>query len=193
MSRSRWLFTAAAGLTLSVAFAPPVAARPLEHAHYSWADSWDDTDWECGVDVHVEAWGDGLFMLKEGREGDPTPYRFENFEYHFVVTNPETGLGFREDGSGVYKDLRITHVEGTVYTFEALQAGRAYTLSDLDGNRVLMDRGRLLTTFSVDTKGDSDLSNDTFIEGSFALLADNGRHPGWYVEDLCPWYVDLLT
>ena len=31
-------------------------------------------------------------------------------------------------------------------------------------------------------RGDSDLDNDVFIEGSFALLKDAGRHPGFYID-----------
>ena len=62
------------------------------------------------------------------------------------------------------------------------ETGRPYTLTDMNGNKVFFDRGRLLTTFQVDTKGDDDLSNDEFIEGSFQLLADNGAHPMWHFD-----------
>ena len=40
----------------------------------------------------------------------------------------------------------------------------------------------LRSTFQVDTLGDTDLENDVFIEDSFVLLADNGRHPGFYID-----------
>ena len=111
-----------------------------------------------------------------GPESRATPRRtcFDNYEWHIVSTNPANGKWFREDGQGQYRDLHITNVEGTVYTFESQETGRPYTLTDMNGNKVFFDRGRLLTTFQVDTKGDDDLSNDEFIEGSFQLLADNG-------------------
>ena len=95
------------------------------------------------------------------------------------------GKWFREDGQGMYKDLKIVNVEGTIYTFEATESGRPYTLTDQDGNRVYFDKGLLVRQFTVDTKGDDNLDNDEFIEGSFSILADHGGHPGFYIEDWC--------
>ena len=63
----------------------------------------------------------------------------------------------------------------------------------MDGTRVFFDRGRLLTTFKVDTKGDDDLSNDEFIEDSWELLAETGDHPGFFFTgDFCEIVNDLL-
>lgn len=47
----------------------------------------------------------------------------------------------------------------------------------MNRNVIFADHGKLVTTFQVDTKGDSDLSNDEFIEGSFQLLKERGDHP----------------
>ncbi len=55
----------------------------------------------------------------------------------------------------------------------------------------MRDRGRLLTVFTVDTLGDDILDNDIFIEVSFELLADNGPHPGFYM-DFCDIAADLI-
>ncbi len=46
----------------------------------------------------------------------------------------------------------------------------------------LRPRRRLVYTFQVDTQGDTDLDNDVFIDGSFSVLADNGRHPAFYAD-----------
>jgi len=73
-------------------------------------------------------------------------------------------------------------VAGTVYTFVSEETGRPYTLTDMNGTKVFFDRGRLLTTFQVDTKGDDNLDNDEFIEGSFQLLADDGSHPFYHFD-----------
>jgi hypothetical protein len=63
----------------------------------------------------------------------------------------------------------------------------------MNGNKVFFDRGRLLTTFQVDTKGDGDLSNDEFIDGSWQLLADNGAHPFFHFDgEWCDIVQDLL-
>jgi len=145
---------------------------------------------DCGVPVDVTATDEHTFSLKSGRHGDATPYYFDNYEWHAVSRNPDNGKWFREDGQGLYKDLTITKVEGTVYTFVSQETGRPYTLTDMNGNRVFFDHGRLLTTFQVDTKGDADLSNDEFIEGSFALLAENGDHPNWFWDG--DWCTDIV-
>src|SRR5262245_58964990 len=154
--------------------------RSSNEAHYSWVDRFTYDD--CGLTVEGAAHGSGSFHLRPGKHGDPTPYLFDNYEWHVVQTNPDNGKWFREDAQGLYRDLKITNVEGTIYTFVAQETGRPYSLTDMDGNKVFFDRGRLLVTFQVDTKGDDDLSNDEFIEGSFELLADNGAHPNWHFD-----------
>ena len=164
--------------------------RSSNEHHYSFVDFFSYED--CGFLVEVTVEGSGQFRLRPGRHGDATPYYFDNYEWHAIHTNPENGLWFREDGNGLYRDLKITNLEGTIYTFVAQETGRPYSLTAMDGTKVIVDRGRLLTTFQVDTKGDDDLSNDEFIEGSWALLADNGAHPGFYLEDFCEIVQDLI-
>jgi hypothetical protein len=159
--------------------------------HYSWIDFFTYDD--CGLTVEGAGHGSGSFHLRPGKHGDPTPYLFDNYSWEFVSTNPANGKWFREYGQGLYRDLHITNVEGTVYTFESQETGRPYTLVDMNGNKVFFDRGRLLTTFQVDTKGDDDLSNDEFIEDSWSLLAENGSHPGFFFDgEWCDIVNDLL-
>jgi hypothetical protein len=159
--------------------------------HYSYFDAFTYSD--CGLTVNVTTQGSGQFRLRPGRHGDATPYVFDNYEWHSVSTNPANGKWFREDGNGLYRDLRITKVEGTIYTFVAQETGRPYSLTAMDGTKVFVDRGRLLTTFQVDTKGDNDLGNDEFIDGSWALLDENGSHPGFFFDgDFCGIVQDLL-
>lgn len=164
--------------------------RSANEAHYSWVDQFAYDD--CGFPVTGTGHGSGTFRLAT-RSANPTPYYFDNYEWHFVTTNPANGKWFREDGNGLYRDLRITNVAGTIYSFEAQETGRPYTLTDMFGRKVYFDRGRLLTTFQVDTKGDADLSNDEFIEGSWALLADNGAHPFFSFDgDWCDLVQELI-
>jgi len=40
-------------------------------------------------------------------------------------------------------------------------------------------------------KGDADLSNDEYVEDSWALLADNGSHPFFYFEG--DWCADIVV
>jgi hypothetical protein len=176
---------AVAGSTLAV---DPADAAPLEHEHYGGTDSFSFED--CGFLIEGTATFSGVFMVKEGR-GDATPYVFDNYSAYTVFTNPATGAWFTGESQGLYMDLHIVNVDGTVYRFEAMEAGQPFVIRDSDGNVVVRDRGRLLTGFTVDTLGDDDLGNDVFIDGSFELLADNGRHPGFYA-DFCDIAVDLI-
>jgi hypothetical protein len=61
----------------------------------------------------------------------------------------------------------------------------------MNGNPIIKDRGHLRVGFSVDTLGDADLDNDIFIDGSFEVVADNGPHPGFYI-DFCGLAADLI-
>ena len=67
----------------------------------------------------------------------------------------------------------------------------AVRIHDINGNLVIKDRGHLRVGFSVDTQGDADLANDVFIDGSFEVIADNGAHPGFYI-DFCGLASDLI-
>lgn len=167
----------------------PVSAAPLEREHYSGTDSFSFDD--CGFVIEATSTFHGLFMLKEGRRGDATPYLFDNYDIHDVFTNPATGAWFTRDGNGMYKDLRIVNVGGTVYRFEAIEAGQPFVIRDSDGNVVIRDRGALRFGFTVDTLGDDNLDNDVFIEGTDELLADHGSHPGFYL-DFCDIARDLI-
>jgi hypothetical protein len=165
---------------LPFALAAPAQAAPLEHEHYSGSDSFNFDN--CGFVIHDEVTFEGNFMLKAPREDGAPPYLLDNYENHETLT--ANGRTLTIDHQGLYKDLHITLVEGTVYQFVAMEAGQPFVVRDSEGNVLFRDRGVLKYTFQVDTKGDSDLDNDEFIEGSFSVLADNGRHPGYYI-DVC--------
>jgi len=105
-----------------------------------------------------------------------------------VYTNSDTGAWFTISGNGLYKDVRLTQVDGTIYRLDAMEVGRPFRVQDSLGNQVMVDRGRLLYTALLDTQGDADLSNDTFLEGTFEVLADSGAHPGFYTD-----FCDLAT
>ena len=188
-----------AGLSTSVTEEPALSdkgghgtmilSRTSGLTHYQYTSLWSYYD--CGFRVDVRGTNSGTFRLKKGRHGDPTPYWFENYEFHYVTTNPANGKWFREDGNGLYKDLHITKVEGTVYTFVATEVGRSYTLTDMNGKKLFFDRGRVLITFQVDTLGDDDPYNDLFIEGSWQLLAADGSHLAYIWDG--DWCADIVV
>jgi hypothetical protein len=163
---------------LGLALAGPAQAAPIAYEHYSGTDSFDFDD--CGFVIHDEVAFEGVFMLKApATEGAP-PRLFDN--YNSVETLTANGRTATIEHQGLYKDLHITQVEGTVYQFVAMESGQPFTIRDADGNVLIRDRGVLMTTFQVDTKGDSDLDNDEFIDGSWSLLKDAGSHPGFYID-----------
>jgi hypothetical protein len=184
----RIAFLAMAIAAISAVLAVPLQADgPLVREHYSGTDSFSFTD--CGFTINAEVVFSGLFMLKKGHHRDPTPYYFDNYLYSTLYTNPDTGKWFTIDGNGLYKDLRITNVGGTIYRFDAIETGAPAVVRDMDGKVVLRDRGLLHYQFNVDTQGDSDLSNDVFLD--FQVIADRGKHPLFYV-DFCALASDLL-
>lgn len=166
----------------------PAQAAPLVQEHYS--GEFSDDFSECGLDIHVEGTFEGVFMLKEGRRDDPTPYYFDNYEVHETFSS--NGKWFTIDHQGLFKDFQITNVEGTVYEFVAIEAGRPFVVRDMNGDVFIHDRGVLFVTFQVDTKGDDDLSNDEFLENSFGVLRDAGAHPGFYIDFCADLIVPLL-
>jgi hypothetical protein len=164
-----------AGLLLS-AIAEPTIARPLEHEHYSGSDSFTAEDL-CGTDWNVDVTFSGNFMLKAGRAGDPTPYFFDNYEYYQVWTDAnDPSHSVIHEGNGLYKDLRITLVEGTIHHFQALEAGQPSVWRSLDGAILFRDRGSIIWEFTVDTKGDDDLDNDEFLDFEGPTVI-RGPHP----------------
>jgi len=179
-------------LVLAAVAAAPVAGGTLEHEHYEGSDAGEWSD--CGPTYEFEGSWSGLFTLKAGRAGDPTPYLTDNYEWDWINRNPENGKWFAEHGNGQYKDVKITNLGGTIYRFVAQESGSPYTIVTSDGQRISVDMGLLRYQFDVDTKGDSDLENDEFIEGSDVLLADHGSHPQWHrtQDEYCAIVNDLL-
>ncbi|CUR55683.1 exported hypothetical protein [metagenome] len=163
---------------IASALSPAAQAAPLEHERYSGTDSFDFDD--CGFIVHEEVAFEGNFLLKAPRKDGAPPYLLDNYEVHETLT--ANGRTLTIDHQGLYKDLRITLVEGTVYQFVSMEAGQPFVMRDSDGEIMFRDRGVLKSTFQVDTQGDTDLDNDEFVEDSFVLLADHGRHPGFYID-----------
>jgi hypothetical protein len=175
-----------------VGLASPVAAKPLESEHYSFREVDNFTVTDCGdpitIDYVIE--GSGVFKLKQGRRGDPTPYLFDNYSSVESFTNVANGKTATILHQGLYKDLQIEHVEGTIYQFTAIETGRPVVAFGPDGKKLpLFDRGRIRYTFLVDTKGDADLSNDVFL-GDVVDPDVAGPHPIFFGEaDFC----DFLT
>ena len=139
------LALACAAGALSVV-APTAGAAPIEREHYSGSDDDSFVETECGdpmtIDYHVDF--DGVFMLKQGRRGDATPYYFDNYssvETYTNVANDKTATVLH---NGLFKDLRIELIEGTTYHFTSVEAGRPIVVVGPDGSKLIFDAGRHL-------------------------------------------------
>jgi hypothetical protein len=165
------------------------SAEPLERERYSFQELDTFTDTQCGAPITVDyaAEFSGLFMLKQGRAGDPTPYFFDNYFGVETFTNVGNGETFTLIHQGLFKDQRIELVEGTFYRITAIETGRPVTGIAPDGTRINLDRGRIWYTFFVDTQGDADPTNDVFLGEEEPDVA--GPHPVFIGDaDFC----DLL-
>jgi hypothetical protein len=173
---------------LAVGLSSPVGAEPLEREHYSFEDSDNFTDVECGAPITIDyaVQGSGVFLLKAGRAGDPTPYFFDNYSSVESFTNVANGKTATLVHQGVFKDVRIEHVEGTVYRFTAIETGRPVVALGPDGKKLIFDRGQIRYTSLIDTLGDADLDNDVFLTDEGADVA--GPHQIFFGADFC----DLL-
>jgi hypothetical protein len=170
----RSLVSLAIAALLVLGLVVPAAAAPLEREHYTNSDSW--TEVLCGTTWNAVGTWEGLFMLKAGRQGDPTPYVLDNYRFSITFTDAsDPSRSFVISGRAMWKDLHITHLSGTLYEFEARQVGQPVTYRTSDGRVVVRDRGTLVNRFLIDTKGDADLSNDVFISGSPLIV--RGPHP----------------
>jgi hypothetical protein len=155
--------------------------------HYSFSDTYVQED--CGFPVEVTFESSGLYQVKnDGRELD-------NYSWRIVETNPANGKWFVRSGNGMSQDITMTLVEGTIYRFVAIHAGRTFTVWNMDGERLFFDRGLSMFTFLLDTKGDADPSNDEVIEDSVELLRQGGSHDAeaYFSEhDWCEFVQDLI-
>ena len=173
--------------------ASPAGAEPLEREHYSDQESDTFTDTECGAPITIDYVGEfsGVFMLKRGRGGDPTPLFFDNYSGVETFTNVANGETATIRHQGLFKDVRAEHVEGTVYRFTAIETGRPVVVFGPDGQRLTFDRGRIRYTVLVDTQGDADPSNDVFL-GDEREPDVAGPHPIFVGDvDFCD-LLDLL-
>jgi hypothetical protein len=190
-----------AGLSSAVTDYPPLSDRGGhgslylfrsktldEHYHYIDAFTYND----CGPTVNGSFESVGTFYLRKQGNGRP-PFLSDDYEFHTISTNPANGKWFREDGYDVYEDIQITRVKGTIFQFVSRHKGRPYVLTDMHGNRLFADFGTIVVTFQVDTKGDDDLNNDEFIDGSFSVVRERGNHDAFFFDgDFCDIVRDLL-
>jgi len=162
------------------------AAPPYEHVKYSGTDSFTTTD--CGLDVSVDVAFNGVLHIRTVKDSDGQAFlAHNNYDTTETITNPANGQQLIIRANGVFHEQRATHIEGDIWAFEFLDAG-TFTLSDLDGNVLLRDRGVVKVRQVFDTLGDSQPGGEILSE---ELLSIAGPHA---TEDtFCQTYLAQLT
>ena len=186
--RTRGLVGVAVVAAVVMAFASAQAlATVVESFHYTdepYAFSYDD----CGFAVEVEGTASGHFRLRAGKgEAETAFFALDNFSYSETHTNPETGAFLTITGNAVFNEVKATHIEGTIFVFEAVEAGQPFKLYDSDGTVVARDRGSIRHRVLFDTEGD-DVPGGITIE-EFPS-EPHGPHPGF--DNFCELVTPLI-
>jgi hypothetical protein len=172
--RVRRATSLAAASLLALTLAVPVLARPVDSGTFSGTDSGT----ECGTYARESTFS-GWFKIK-----DATPatngqfFYFENrVSYTDVITNPETGAFFTVTGSSLFKESQARLVEGTVFTFNTIEAGQPFVVTDMTGQVVLRDVGLIEVSYLFDSLGDGAPGGAILEEPQLVRVA--GPHPGF--------------
>ena len=160
-----------AAILWSTAFA--AEAKVIDRQRYSFTDVSHERT--CGRDLTVETTTSGISMTKSSPGGFPSR-SFDNYNIHEVLTDA-AGEGYIIDLSGLYNEVRVRHVRGSLYRYTAKSVGQVFTIRALDGKAVEHNSGLLEITFLLDTKGDSDPGNDVYLEDTIRLVKIAGTQP----------------
>ncbi|MBA2767718.1 MAG: hypothetical protein H0U35_01030 [Sporichthyaceae bacterium] len=174
-------------LPLMVIGASPAQAKPFEKGHFE--DSFGYNDTFCGLAVHVETTFSGSFVTRTVRDsGGQAFLGHSNVKFTDVITlnddDPATTEFVVAEGIFAFHEQRATLVGGTVWEFEAIEAG-TFTLSDSEGNALIRERGVAKFTIVFDTLGDS-------MPGGVLISEDVVLH-GPHSDAICDVLVAELT
>lgn len=153
--------------------AVPAEARVLDRQRYSFTSVGHERT--CGRHLTVETTMSGIQMTK-ARAGGLHYTLYDNYNIHEVLTDV-AGEGYIIDQNGLYTEIRVRHARGTLYRYTAINTGQVFTIRTLGGKAVERNHGLEEITFIVDTLGDSDPSNDVYLENTLRLVRDVGSHP----------------
>ena len=174
MSR-RFLLVGVVAAALALGSAP-AGATVIDREQYSGTDEYSLDD--CGFTLDVVSTFYGQSLVRVDKTGqaflDTDILHFRN-----VLTNPDTGQWFVVRGHGLFHDIKATQVEGTVYEFNAVEAGQPFVIEDAEGNVIVRDRGVIRHAYLFDTLGTGQPGGE-FIAN--LQLVVHGPHPG-FAED----------
>jgi len=183
------LGTAAALLAMAL---PAQATVIDEPRHYS--DSGSDDFTECGFEIHVDFSASGTTRTRVGkRDLDTAFFGLDNYEFTAKWTNTANGRFFTIWGDGVVRDVKATHIEGSIFQFTTVESGRPFNLVDASGRVLLRDRGAIRETYTFDTDPVGHPGPGGIYLEQLALRI-SGPHPGFMSdEEFCAVITPLLS
>ena len=184
-------FLAVATVAALLAMALPAQAKVIDREHYTFSESTEFE--ECGFSIRSDFTASGHTRTRVGKHDlDTAFFALDNYEYTDRWTNTANGRFLTIWGNAVIRDVKATHVEGSIFQFTTVESGRPFNLADASGRVILRDRGAIRETYLFDTEGD-DVPGGIFLET--LSLRVSGPHPGFDLtdEEFCAVITPLLS
>lgn len=160
---TRVALSAGATLALLTIAAPATADKPYEN--FTYGDTVEGTFENCGMTIDFIDTFSGHILTKVVKSSDGEAYLgHQNYRYETVFTNTSSGRSMVWSGTGTYKEVRATHVEGDIWEFTWQEAGQPLRITDLEGNVLAFERGRVSGSILFDTLGDGQPGGDVLTE-----------------------------
>lgn len=142
------------------------SADTIEHGTFEEGDSYTAT--LCGTEWDVTYSASGHYKVMSDPGGTPIDVYHEVRTFRLDHTN-DAGQFYRVSGRVNERLASVKPLGGNIYQLTLTQAGSTWTMSSASGKRVWRDRGINYIVYSIDTLGDDDPENDTFVDGSFSI------------------------
>lgn len=169
--------TKVAALTTALTLAGSSVANATLADHFHFHDSGPGISEDlCGLTVQHSYVVEGNWTIRAGT-GDLAGAFFGGTVYRYVDTfqNPANGRTITISGTENYRDVKATHVSGTIFQFVTQESGQPFVLKADDGTVAFRDRGVIKTTYLFDSGGDNVPGGTTLQTLSVTV---HGPHPG---------------
>lgn len=155
--------------------------RPYEQGTND--DSYSDDDTECGFTFHIEGRFRNRYKIYRAPHSSEAFLLHSWYRWEETLTNPANGKRMYVSGTGYFREVKATHLEGTLYEFIVVESGAPFTVRDSRGRIVLADRGTQVFRSVQDTLGDGLPSSE---EVSVEVIKSRGHFPSWEEDfDFC--------
>ena len=178
----------AAGLVLGVLAlcAVPAGATIYERGTYS--EDFEETFVDCGITIHEVGHVDGRYRLREGKGKTAGAFfGHDRFTLETTLTNTANDEFVTLRAHAIFNEIKATRISGTIFEFEAVEAGVPFSMYDSDGTLVARDRGSIHHHAIFDVE-DDDVPGAIHIEELDPEV--HGPHPGF--DDFCGLLLDQI-